>query len=183
VVRILTGALWLVHAIPKFVQSDDFMPPSGASVGFVAKALQSTDATSPYHAFLANVVQPNIGIFAELARLGEVLVGVALVLGVLTRLGGLGGMFLTLNYMAAAHGFSSFAAWSTLDAAMLLLSSINLVLPTGRVLGIDMFFGKHAAPPPPTVRAVFVDEPQPAPPPPAPPPSVPPPNTTLEPPG
>jgi thiosulfate dehydrogenase (quinone) large subunit len=159
ILRIVTGGMWLCHAIPKFVQSDDFMPPTGAIVGFINKAMQNDSAPAAYHAFLANIVLPNIGIFAELVRLGELMVGVSLVLGVLTRLGGLGGMLLTLNYMAAGHGFTSFAAWSSEDAQMLMLSAVNLVLPTGRVWGIDMFFGKHAEPPPATVRAVFVDEP------------------------
>jgi thiosulfate dehydrogenase (quinone) large subunit len=159
ILRILTGGIWLVHAIPKFVQSDDFMPPNGAIVTFVAKALQS-GATGPYQTFLANVVQPNIAIFAELVRLGELMVGVALVLGVLTRLGGFGGVLLALNYMAGGRGFVTFDAWSGLDASILILSAVNLVLPTGRVWGIDMFFGKQTPPAePPTVRAVFVDEP------------------------
>ena len=98
------------------------------------------------------------------------MVGISLVLGVLTRLGGLGGVLLTLNYMAARGGLLTFNAWASLDAALLVMSLTNLVLPTGRVWGIDMFFGKKAAADA-TVRAVFVDEP-PIGPPPAPPAST-----------
>jgi uncharacterized membrane protein YphA (DoxX/SURF4 family) len=159
VLRILTGGIWLVHAIPKFTDSDSFMPPNGAIVGFITKAIANPETNPAYHTFLANAVLPNIAIFAELVRLSELMVGVALVLGVLTRLGGFGSVFLTLNYMAASRGFSTFAAWGTLDATLLIMSLPNLVLPTGRVWGIDMFFGMKAEPKPETVRAEFVDEP------------------------
>jgi thiosulfate dehydrogenase (quinone) large subunit len=176
--RVLTGGIWLIHAIPKFTQSDEFMPPNGFIVMYVAKGLQTTSPGGMYHNFLANIVQPNLPIFAEMVRLGELMVGVSLVLGVLTRLGGLGGVVLTLNYMAARGGLLSFDAWASLDAALLIMSLTNLVLPTGRVLGIDMFFGRQKVEEPATVRAVFVDEPPigPPPSPPAPPPSGP---TTL----
>jgi thiosulfate dehydrogenase (quinone) large subunit len=162
VLRILTGGIWLVRGIPKFTQSAGFMPPGGTMTLAVARGLQLTSPGSPYHNFLAHVVQPYIGFFAELVRLGEVLVGVALVLGVLTRLGGLGGVLLTLGYMAASGGIGTLPAWQGLDACLLLLSLTNLVLPTGRVLGIDAFFGgakASAVAPPPTVRAEFVNEP------------------------
>jgi uncharacterized membrane protein YphA (DoxX/SURF4 family) len=155
--RLVTGGIWLIHAIPKFTQSDDWMPPNGFIVLYVAKGLQTTNPAGPYHAFLANVVQPNIVLFAELVRLGELAVGVSLVLGILSRLGGLGGVLLTLNYMAARGGLLSFDAWASLDACLLMLSLTSLVLPTGRVLGIDAFFGRKAAETA-TVRAQFVDE-------------------------
>jgi thiosulfate dehydrogenase (quinone) large subunit len=163
ILRILTGGLWLARGIPKFTQSAAFMPPGGTMTLSVNRGLALTSPGSPYHNFLAHVVQPYIGFFAELVRLGEVLVGVALVLGVLTRLGGLGGVLLTLGYMAAAGGIGTFAAWQGLDACLLVLSLTNLVLPTGRTLGIDAFFGQQRAAavpaPPTTVRAEFVNEP------------------------
>jgi uncharacterized membrane protein YphA (DoxX/SURF4 family) len=163
ILRILTGGIWLILAIPKFTQSDEFMPPNGFIVIYITKGLQTTP-DGPYHWFLSNIVQPNLPIFAEMVRLGELMVGVSLVLGVLTRLGGLGGVVLTLNYMAARGGLLSFNAWASLDAAMMVLSLTHLVLPTGRLWGIDTFFGKKVEEPP-TVRAVFVDEPPVGPPP------------------
>jgi hypothetical protein len=75
----------------------------------------------------------------------------------LTRLGGVFGIFLTLNYMSARGGLDTFNAWSSVDACMMLLSAINLVLPTGRVFGIDRFFMRRSAPKAPVV-AEFVPE-------------------------
>ncbi len=139
--RILTGLIWLIHGIPKFVKSDQFMPPNGFIVNYIQQG--AARATGPYHDFLLNVVQPNIGVFAELVRLGEVCVGISLVLGLLTRLGGFVGIVLTLNYMAARGGLDTFNAWSSVDACMMLLSATNLVLPTGRVVGVDALFGRR----------------------------------------
>jgi uncharacterized membrane protein YphA (DoxX/SURF4 family) len=156
VVRFLTGAMWLAHAVPKFLKSDEFMPPSGFIVTYVSQGLQHT--TGGYHNFLANVVQPNLPIYAELVRLGELLTGIVLVLGFFTRLGGLVGMLLPLNYLAARGSILSSAALQSLDFSMFVLSAISFVLPTGRVLGIDALLArrKRAAP---TVRAEFVPEP------------------------
>jgi len=158
IVRILTGVMWLSHGIPKFTQSADFMPPNGMMVNYVARGLQT--ASPAYHTFLLNVVQPNIALFAELVRLGEVLVGISLLLGVLTRLGGLFGIVLTLNYLAAREHLFSSATVQSLDFGLLVLSFISLVLPTGRVLGVDALFTKRV----PTVERVhaeFVPEPAP----------------------
>ncbi|MGA8533338.1 MAG: DoxX family protein [Candidatus Tumulicola sp.] len=156
IVRILTGVMWLAHGIPKFTQSARFMPPNGAMPQYVARGLQST--TGAYHEFLAGVVQPNLPLFAELVRLGEVLVGVSLVLGALTRVGGLVGIVLTLDYIAARGHMLSSATLQSADLGLLVLSLISLVLPTGRVLGIDALFVRRR-PAPATVRAEFVPEP------------------------
>lgn len=138
IVRILTGALWLIHGIPKFTNSTAFMPPAGMIGTYVQRGLTIT--RGPYHDFLATVVQPNISLFAELVRLGEVVTGALLFLGLFTRLGGLIGIILPLNYLAARAGLGSASQWASADGSMLLLSAISLVLPTGRVMGIDALF-------------------------------------------
>jgi NADH dehydrogenase len=171
--RIGVGVMWLLHGTGKFLNSASFMPPDGLIAKVVANGVATT--SGPYHDFLANVVTPNIGIFAELTRIGEVLVGCLLVLGFLTRLGGLGGMFLTANYMLAQGTFGTQQGWSGLEGATFALSAISFVLPTGRALGLDWFFSRPpktapvpvavAPPAAPTatapsgpVQAEFVDE-------------------------
>jgi uncharacterized membrane protein YphA (DoxX/SURF4 family) len=140
-VRVLTGLIWLIHGAPKFINSAGFMPPNGAIVQYVQAGVAKT--SGPYHDFLLNVVQPNIGIFAELVRLGEVCVGLSLVFGLFTRVGGLVGIILPLDYMAGRGAIGTFTDWSGLDAALLLLSAINFVLPTGRVFGVDALFSRR----------------------------------------
>jgi thiosulfate dehydrogenase (quinone) large subunit len=135
VVRILTGAMWLIHAVPKFLNSAMFLPPNGFFTSYVQTGIGKT--SGPYHDFLVNVVAPNASIFAECVRVGELLVGISLVLGLFTRVGGFFGILLPLDYMAARGALGTVSGWGTADASIALLSAINLVLPTGRIAGFD----------------------------------------------
>ena len=156
--RLYAGAFWLVHGIPKFLNPAMFMPPNG----YMTQALAHASATSTgfYHDFLVNTVTPNVGLFAELVRLGEVLTGLSLLLGFLTPLGGLAGCFLALNYLAAT-GELHWSGIGTLNAAALALSFFCVVLPVGRFAGVDALFVHR--PNSRAVKAEFVDEPLSAP--------------------
>lgn len=70
-----------------------------------------------------------------MVRFGEVCVGLALFLGLLSRLGGFFGIVLTLNYIFARGGQGSLSEWGSIDGCLLLLSAMSFVLPTGRVAG------------------------------------------------
>ena len=170
--RVATGIIWLGHGVPKFKHSEQFMPPAGVIVQYVTQAIAVTNG--PYHNFLAGFVQPNIGLVAELVRLCEVLVGCSLVFGLFTRVGALGGVFLTLNYIAS-HGMDKFGSWTGLDGTTLVLTALFLVLPAGRVLGVDALLARRSratvpatppaapaaatAPTSPAARVEFVEEP------------------------
>jgi len=149
--RIGVGGAWLAHGTSKFLHPEAFMPPNGLISKVVANAV--ANSSGPYHDFLANTVTPNIGLFAEATRVGEVIVGCLLVLGFLTRLGGLGGMLLTLNYMLAQGELGSTDVLGTLDGATFLLCAINFVLPTGRAIGLDWFFSRPRPAPVPVAAA------------------------------
>lgn len=160
--RIVTGAMWIAHAVPKFLDSAKFLPPNGSMAQMVAKGAQH--GSHAFSGFFANVVTPNIALFAELVRLGELLTGIALLLGLLTRLFGLIGIFLPIMYLAAKGPLLSYETLATPDFSILILSAINLVLPTGRVLGIDALLGRPRSKIE-RVQAEFVPEPPLTPPP------------------
>ena len=153
--RLFAGVFWLAHGLPKFLNAGMFMPPNGFMSQAVARHVQTS--TGFYHDFLVHTVQPNIGVFAELVRLGEVLTGISLLLGFLTPLGGLAGCFLALNYLAAAGEFRSAIGFGSLDAAAFALSFLCIVLPVGRVAGVDALLVRR--PQTQTLKAEFVDEP------------------------
>jgi thiosulfate dehydrogenase (quinone) large subunit len=154
-VRILTGAIWLTHAVPKFLHPDRFMPPNGIFAAYLQAGIAKT--AGPYHDFLVNIVAPNAVGFADLVRFGELCVGISLLLGLLTRFGAFFGVVLPLNYLATRGGLGSFSAWGSLDGALALLSAISLVLPTGRIAGVDAMVTRRS-PRRPTVIAEIVPE-------------------------
>jgi uncharacterized membrane protein YphA (DoxX/SURF4 family) len=156
---VYAGIFWLAHGIPKFLNSPSFMPPAGYMPQMVQKAIMSQ--TGFYHDFLLNVVTPNITVFAELVRLGEVLAGCSLLLGVFSRVGGVAGCFLALNYIAAKGGFSSWETIGTIDAAAFMLSFMMVVVPAGRVAGVDALLARRPAVRKDVLIPEMVDEPQP----------------------
>ena len=158
--RIFSGLAWLSHGVAKFLESGRYLPPNGFIPRVVAAGVQNSSGW--YHGFLLQVVTPNIGVFAELVRVGEVLVGCSLVVGLWSRLGGLGGCFLALNYGLADGSFAHLSAIGMPDATFFALSFINVVVPTGRVLSIDALFAPTTKPA--ALIPEIVDEPAPVPP-------------------
>ena len=156
-VRILTGIIWLVHAAPKFINGAAFLPPNGIFSAYLARGVATT--SGPYHDFMVNIVAPNAANFAELVRFGELLVGLSLVLGLFSRVGALFGILLPLNYMAARGATGTVNGWGSPDAMLALLSSISLVLPTGRVAGFDGVRMRRAARRPTVIAEVVPERP------------------------
>ncbi|MBV8531341.1 MAG: DoxX family membrane protein [Candidatus Eremiobacteraeota bacterium] len=141
-VRIFTGAIWLIHAVPKFLYGEEFLPPNGSFTQYLQQGIAKT--AGPYHDFMVSVVQPNAAIFAELVRFGELLVGISLFFGIFSRLGGLFGIALALNYMAVRGAVGAPSGWGSLAATLALLSAISLVLPTARFAGFGGFVTRRA---------------------------------------
>jgi uncharacterized membrane protein YphA (DoxX/SURF4 family) len=163
--RVYAGVFWIVHGVPKFLNGPAFMPPKGYFAEALSRALPMHHGA--YHVFLANVVAPNAYLFAELTRLGEVLTGCALLLGVFTRFGGLVGCFLAANYFMINGEFGNWRNLGSLEATAFVLSFMFLAIPAGRVAGVDALLYRR---PLATVRRdevlvpEVVDEPPPAPP-------------------
>jgi thiosulfate dehydrogenase (quinone) large subunit len=143
VLRIVVGA-WFVKAvwtklalgfaagvIPYPIVSPRF-------VSFHPKRVAEFAAGNPvgwYKEFLDTTVLPNASLFATLQAYGEVAVGVGLVLGLLTGLTALVGLFLALNFGLATQWMS----FGQQGFHLLLITSMVLFLATraGRVWGVD----------------------------------------------
>jgi uncharacterized membrane protein YphA (DoxX/SURF4 family) len=134
VLRIFTGIFWLCHGVPKLL-NPRFYGPEGMMAGMLRDA--STGASGPYNSFILHVALPNADLVSHLVAWGETLVGVSLLLGLLTRVGGIFGVFLPLNYFLMKGSYAHLTSLGGLDAAAMALSFINIVLPTGLVFGLD----------------------------------------------
>jgi thiosulfate dehydrogenase (quinone) large subunit len=133
--RVYLGTVFLVAAIPKL--QGDFT--SGMAGFLQGKAMDQSHLF--YRDFLRDVVLPNVHLFARLVNWGELLAGVLLVLGLMTRLSAAVTFLLTLNYMLAK------GAWpwmpSSNDAALAVMSLAIMIGAAGRTLGLDSMLARR----------------------------------------
>jgi thiosulfate dehydrogenase [quinone] large subunit len=106
-VRLYAGYEWLVAGLEKLGNPAWTGPKAGAAVtGFVLGALRKTTGTHPdvtgwYAAFLRHYVLPHAAFWSWLVTLGEIAVGVALILGLFTGIAAFFGGFMNANYLLA----------------------------------------------------------------------------------
>src|ERR1700722_2889863 len=95
--RMYLGLFWLIYGTSKL--NTFWLTANGQFRDTVQDMYAHT--SGPYHAFVQTIVLPNVLLFSYLIAIGETLCGIALLLGLFTRAGAIGGMFLTLNYWLA----------------------------------------------------------------------------------
>jgi putative oxidoreductase len=133
--RVYLGVVFLVSGVPKVGR--DFTP---TLAGFLERVALDK-ATPLYRRFVEAVVLPNVETFALLVTGGEVLAGIALVLGLCTRLAAAGALLMTLNYMLAKGAW--FWTPSSNDAAFVAISVALLLGAAGRTFGLDAFLARR----------------------------------------
>ncbi|WP_240432602.1 TQO small subunit DoxD [Rubrobacter indicoceani] len=99
-VRVLVGAVWVNGGLekllnPNFVQQFSESLQAG---GFVS------GAPPFFQDFMANSVVPNAGTVAQLVRLAELGIGLALIVGLLTNLAAVGSIVLSLAILLSQGG-------------------------------------------------------------------------------
>ena len=115
-------------------------------LGFHPKRVAEFAAGNPigwYKELLEGTVLPHAKLFASLQSYGEACVGIGLVLGLVTGLSALVGLFLSLNYGLAAQWMS----FSQQGLHLVLVFSMVIFLGTraGRFWGVDWVL-LHAVP-------------------------------------
>ena len=105
IVRLYLGYEWFMAGWAKVGAEAWTGSKAGVAVlGFVNGALQKTGGAHPdvqswYAAFLQNAVQTNPQFWSYLVAYGELLVGIALILGVLTGIAAFFGVFMNVSYL------------------------------------------------------------------------------------
>lgn len=136
VLRLWLGWQWLEAGWGKVQNPAWVGAGAGAPIrGFVQGALSKTGGEHPdvpgwYAWFLQNVVQTNAGLWSNLVAYGEVLVGIALVLGLFTGIAAFFGGFMNFNYLLAG-------TVSTNPMMFLVAGLLVLAWKTAGWLGLD----------------------------------------------
>jgi len=103
--RLYVGWQWLSAGWGKLGNPAWTGSDAGAALsGFVQGALQKTTGAHPdvqgwYASFLENLVLPNASFWSQLVVWGEILVGIALILGVFVGIAAFFGGFMNMNYL------------------------------------------------------------------------------------
>ncbi|MTV49059.1 DoxX family membrane protein [Heliobacillus mobilis] len=138
-VRLWLGYEWLSSGLEKVGNPAWTGAGAGTAVtgflkGAIAKAAEG--AHPEVHGWYANLINsialPNAKLFSYLVAYGEVLVGIALVLGLFTTFAALVGAFMNLNYL--------WAGTSSTNPEMLVLQLLLLTAgPVAGIIGLDRF--------------------------------------------
>ncbi len=137
-VRILVGAVWLNGALEKLL-SPSFPQQFATSLqagGFIAVA------PSWFQGLMRSLVVPNAELAAQLQRFGELALGLALLLGLLTNPAAIGSIFLSLAIMFSqglprlGTGLGS-PEFLNVNLFIALLSLIILLSPAAKDFSLD----------------------------------------------
>lgn len=138
IIRLYVGYEWLVAGLAKINNPAWFGPTAGSAItGFVKGALTKSTGAHPdvqewYAAFLQSAVLPNAQFWSYLVTIGELLVGIALILGIFTGIAAFFGSFMNVNYLLAG-------TVSTNPILFTLAIFLVLAWKTAGWIGLDRF--------------------------------------------
>jgi uncharacterized membrane protein YphA (DoxX/SURF4 family) len=146
VVRILTGVLMIALGWGKL--TGEFVRG-----GFATQAKQMAGETWPFwRTFLEKTVVPNAGVFGSAFALGEIAVGLGLLLGLYTRVAAAGGVALMASILLGAGRAEPGASWDQWVTAgltskfTLLLMVLLFAADAGTVWGLDGLLARRRRP-------------------------------------
>ena len=137
-VRILVGAVWLNGAMEKLL-SPSFPRQFATTLNSGAFISQ---APPWFGDFMRDNVVPNAELVAQLVRFGELTLGLALVLGLLTNPAAIGSILFSLTLFVSQGGFRLGMGlgppeFIDINLLMALLSLIILLSPAAKMLSLD----------------------------------------------
>jgi thiosulfate dehydrogenase (quinone) large subunit len=144
-VRVVVGAVWLNGAIEKLL-NPGFPKQFATSLqagGFVSQA-------PPFFAdFMRSTVVPNAELFAQLMRVGELALGLGLIVGVLTNLAAVGSVGLSMVIMLSQGGVRLGTGlgppeFLTINVMVALISVVILFSPGAKFLSVDAFLARRS---------------------------------------
>jgi thiosulfate dehydrogenase (quinone) large subunit len=137
-VRVLIGAVWLNGGLEKML-NPGFPGQFAASLqagGFVSQAPPF------FRGFMNGYVVPNAELFAQFMRLGELMLGIALILGLLTNLAAIGSVGLSAVILLSQGGVGlgtglGAPEFLTINVLVALISVVIVLSPGAKVISVD----------------------------------------------
>ncbi len=144
-VRALVGAVWLNGGLEKLLNPDfpRQFADSLAAGGFVSQAPPF------FRGLMQGTVIPNAELFAQLMRAGELTLGIALILGLLTNLAALGSAALSVMILLSQGGVGlgtglGTPEFLTMNALVALVSVVILFSAAAKALSVDFRLAKRS---------------------------------------
>lgn len=137
-VRVLIGAVWLNGAVEKFL-NPDFPQQLATSLGAGGFTSQ---APSWLQGFMRESVVPNAELVGQLAPFGELTLGLALILGLLTNPAAVGSIVFSTALLLSEGGVRlgtglAEPEFLTINALVALISLVILLSPAAKALSLD----------------------------------------------
>jgi uncharacterized membrane protein YphA (DoxX/SURF4 family) len=146
ILRLFFGAYFLTSAVAKLREKwlggpvDVAQPTARPVLATILDQFAHGNPYPPYKRFLLHVVLPRATLFRWVVVVGEMLVGLSLFTGTLTRVGAFFGIFANLNYllMKGIH-----APEGGIDQAFIAGLLVTMLSNPGRLLGGDRFIRRR----------------------------------------
>lgn len=137
-VRVLIGAIWLNGGLEKLL-NPDFPRQFADSLQVGAFVSQ---APPFFQGFMQSTVVPNAELFAQLMRAGELTLGIALILGLLTNFAAVGSAALSVMILLSQGGVGlgtglGTPEFLTINVLVALISLVILFSPAAKSLSVD----------------------------------------------
>ena len=143
--RCLIGAMWWQQSLWKLppYYTDNPSAPFGTTGLSFWMSQMAEFAPFEFQANLVkHVVLPNFYLVAPIVYATEVFIGVSLILGLLTRLGGLAGFAMALNLWAGLYVAPHEWPWTYFF--LVVIMALYALHPPGRSLGLDVLLRARA---------------------------------------
>lgn len=128
-IRFVVGAMWWQQSLWK-------IPPNYDGLIYWMKQMAEHASIALQGRLVEDLVLPNIRLFGPLVYGAEVVIGVSLMLGLLTRLGAVLGLLMALNLWLGLY--SAPGEWPWTYAFIVILQLLFMIDPPGRSLGTDV---------------------------------------------
>ena len=136
ILRLLVGTMWWEQSLWK-------IPPNYGGLKFWMQQMVDHATTMLQSNLVRDVIIPHITLFGPLVYLTEVAIAVSLILGVLSRWGGLLGALMTLNLWLGLYSAPN--EWPWTYGFLIIIQLLYFIDPPGRSLGVDALADRRRA--------------------------------------